>query len=237
MKTVTDLTEKDTELALSLYVPFLRLHLLSQTLAEETEKGRGNPKKKLFNKEWGQLGVADNSSKLKQAAEMLTLGYIDNSEDTLLPVSKTLYRHPLCNCSNNRVFPELNHLVNWTQGRPNITISELFRDIFQPCVVFLPSEHIITPKPINYEMIRTFGMPVMSGKDKVMFSWYHWAIVEGLFLGQFLITKTCLYNFDPLKPHFYIVKLGFTVVYIIFVISAQKHRLWVLVRTASTRWF
>ena len=36
------------------------------------------------------------------------------------------------------------------------------------------------------------------------------------------ITKTCLYNFDPLKPHFYIVKLGFTGVYIIFLISAQK---------------
>ena len=28
--------------------------------------------------------------------------------------------------------------------------------------------------------------------------------------------KTCLYNFDHLKPHFYIVKLGFTGVYIIF---------------------
>ena len=49
-----------------------------------------------------------------------------------------------------------------------------------------------------------------------------------------IITKTYLYNFDSLKPHFYIVKLGFTGVYIIFVISAQKHRLWVLVRTAST---
>ena len=47
------------------------------------------------------------------------------------------------------------------------------------------------------------------------------------------ITKTRLYNFDPLKSHFYIVKLGFTGVYIIFLISAQKHRLWVLVRTAS----
>ena len=45
------------------------------------------------------------------------------------------------------------------------------------------------------------------------------------------ITKTCLYNFDPLKPHFYIVKLGFTGVYIIFLIFAQKHRLWALVRT------
>ena len=36
------------------------------------------------------------------------------------------------------------------------------------------------------------------------------------------IMKTCLYNFDPLKPHFYIVKLGFTGVYIIFLISAQN---------------
>ena len=48
-----------------------------------------------------------------------------------------------------------------------------------------------------------------------------------------IITKTSLYNFDPLKPHFYLVKLGFTGVYIILLISAQKHRLWVLVRTAS----
>ena len=36
------------------------------------------------------------------------------------------------------------------------------------------------------------------------------------------ITKTCLYNFDPLELPFYIVKLGFTGVYIIFLISAQN---------------
>ena len=36
------------------------------------------------------------------------------------------------------------------------------------------------------------------------------------------ITKTRLYNFEPLKPHFDIVKLGFTGVYIIFLISAQN---------------
>ena len=51
------------------------------------------------------------------------------------------------------------------------------------------------------------------------------------------ITETCLYNFDPLKPHFYIGKLGFTGVYIIFLTSAETHRLWVLVRTASPRRF
>ena len=37
-----------------------------------------------------------------------------------------------------------------------------------------------------------------------------------------IIKKTYLYNFDPLKPHFYIVKLGFAGVYIIFHISAQN---------------
>ena len=38
----------------------------------------------------------------------------------------------------------------------------------------------------------------------------------------YFITETYLYNFDPLKPHFYIVKLGFTGVYITFLISAQN---------------
>ena len=37
-----------------------------------------------------------------------------------------------------------------------------------------------------------------------------------------IITKTRLYNFDPLKPLFYIVKLGFTGVYIIFLILLKN---------------
>ena len=37
-----------------------------------------------------------------------------------------------------------------------------------------------------------------------------------------IVMKTRLYNFDPLKHHFYTVKLGFTGVYIIFLISAQN---------------
>ena len=41
---------------------------------------------------------------------------------------------------------------------------------------------------------------------------------DGVILHNF--TKTCLYNVDPVKPHFYILKLGFTGVYIIFLMSA-----------------
>ena len=36
------------------------------------------------------------------------------------------------------------------------------------------------------------------------------------------ITKTCLYNFDPLKPNFYIVKLGFTE-YTLFLLFLLKN--------------
>ena len=49
------------------------------------------------------------------------------------------------------------------------------------------------------------------------------------------ITLLCPSNVDPLTPHFYIVKLVFTGVYIFFLIFALKHRLWVLVRTASLK--
>ena len=53
----------------------------------------------------------------------------------------------------------------------------------------------------------------------------------------FTLRKHAYIILTPLKPHFYIVKLRFTGVYIIFLISAQKHRLWVLVRTVSARRF
>ena len=36
------------------------------------------------------------------------------------------------------------------------------------------------------------------------------------------ITKRYLYNFDPIKPHFYIVKLGFTGVYLFFSYFCSK---------------
>ena len=61
--------------------------------------------------------------------------------------------------------------------------------------------------------------------------------VQGLSISYKIITKTYLYNFDPLKPNFYTVKLGFTEIYIIFLISTQKHRLWVLVRTDESENF
>ena len=49
-----------------------------------------------------------------------------------------------------------------------------------------------------------------------------WELTLILMATRLDIPKTCLYNVDPLKPHFYIVKLGFIGVYIIFLIFAQN---------------
>ena len=38
-----------------------------------------------------------------------------------------------------------------------------------------------------------------------------------------VITTTRLYNFDPLKPHFYIIKLGLTGVYTLFFLLLIKN--------------
>ena len=45
---------------------------------------------------------------------------------------------------------------------------------------------------------------------------FHFALQHGIFEHlriTGIITKTFLYNFDHVKPYFYIVKLGFTEVY------------------------
>ena len=71
---------------------------------------------------------------------------------------------------------------------------------------------------------KTYIVPNRDWKQSAQHSLMRVFIVQWRFWSDFLhaqsITKTCLYNFDPLKPHFYMVKLGFTGVYMIFLISA-----------------
>ena len=60
-----------------------------------------------------------------------------------------------------------------------------------------------------------------------MCSWLSRVIPFRIYLSS--ITKTCLYNFDPLKPHFYIVKLGYTVFFLFLIkiidCGTRKNRL------------
>ena len=63
------------------------------------------------------------------------------------------------------------------------------------------------------------------GLDQVVFPGfcvYTFPKVQFVYNVAERITKTYPYNFDPIKPHFYIVKLRFTGVYIRFLILLEK---------------
>ena len=99
-----------------------------------------------------------------------------------------------------------------------------------------PQQYILPVWPTNrYEVQMTFRLFVLRRQVTFSVSCYHRFHDEQTHKPDTkLIRKIYLYNFDPLKPHFYIVKLGVTGVYVILLISALKHRLLVLVRTILT---
>ena len=95
--------------------------------------------------------------------------------------------------------------------------------------------HLYLPGLWKYCRTKTLSGQHQTSQETRFIKVSHACCKYGYAFRRHAITTTCLYNFDPLKTHFYIVKLGFTGVYIIFLISAQNHRLWVLVRTSSRR--
>ena len=128
--------------------------------------------------------------------------------------------HLICLC---RVFYQLNYSDEYTM----CCIYNIF--IFVNTTLILWENPYDKDFSIIRQMLintRTYQMPSDSGQA-----------LSPSRQNRFSITKTYLYNVDPLKPHFYIVKLRFTGVHIIFLILLKKHRLWVLVRTASSRRF
>ena len=95
-------------------------------------------------------------------------------------------------------------------------IKFLFSSILQTWYVELRISRSISESPLEFEITRVDCSSVAASLLFILFS----------MKCHFCITKACLYNFGHLKPYFYIVKLGFTEVYVSFLISAQKHLLW-----------
>ena len=81
------------------------------------------------------------------------------------------------------------------------------------CIASLPSDQGF-PCPL------TESLDIKQNHWLKRFCWQIWTWTIRIYSKKH--TKKCLYNFDPLKPHFYIVKLGFTGVYISFLISSQN---------------
>ena len=135
---------------------------------------------------------------------------------TIMKVMSSVYSQCMHNCQYNSTWPQHDNKVVFPIKQIPATMS---RDVTVMLTRFLHEwTYCIHEQPRN-ELNRhicafQWKLPKVCWTDSSELRYCIWPIGT--------ITKTCLYNFDPLKPHFYTVKLGFTGVYIIFLIFSQK---------------
>ena len=114
------------------------------------------------------------------------------------------------------IIPSLN--LQLRSFKTKVSVPKTALNLFYHCDYFAGEEK--TDWLICFLLILVFDL---------FMSWFVWpsscsSVGYDLWLCLFLllllfwiyITKPCLYNYHPLKPHFYIVKLGFAGVYFIF---------------------
>ena len=213
-KTVTEHSEEETRDAVSYILPYLELTLLSNLVVAETANGNDRSKllKYLTSFKWHELSLQSDclSAKLKQATFLHVLGWEDASLKVLESVENRCSPHlfTFCDCrTRQRVsqkFPE----TTLQTFHENIESAEQFmRQLWAPCVLFLPTEKGIIPAALVYEIYRYVGIKPESGDEQFYVHdmlneafgritgsrnfrldyWFDWAIVDGKFLLYFLL--------------------------------------------------
>ena len=185
-------TEQETKSALDLILPLIKPTLLTHMVALGIQqcKTKQDIWKILTSVEWTQSNRTTDSSKLKHASVLHTLGYFSNSLEVLAPLNN-VKKASYCKCYSNvsdrqkSIDKQKEFTLQVITERPNITIKDFLTDVITPCIVFLPTENDVTHIAINYEMIRSVGVPFPSNPYKTY--WYNWAVVDGQFLFHFLL--------------------------------------------------
>ena len=169
----------------SLLTPYIEIYLMSNVVALSVKRGDTNKMTwgYLTSVRWSEISLSSDpfTSRLKQASHMSALGYHRAS----LNVLSTIDNNDILNgCACNKYNLSQQLLIWEDSGRlrtASATVYVLLRRLWAPCVLFLPTEQVIVPSAISYEM----SIPAA---PEVMDSWYdHWAIVDGKFLLHFLL--------------------------------------------------
>ena len=194
IETITEHTAEETKEALSYFLPYFELELLSVLAAKEAKKGpiTANVTDILLSEKWHELSLKSDclSAKLKQATFLISVRQEKMSLDILHSVEKccSLYYVTACKC---RILPFSG--VNFSsdllqaihQEGADISAKQFLNEYFIPCVAFLPIERDIIPAALVYEMNRSKDMKPGTRYD-FLDNWYDWAVVDGKVLIWFL---------------------------------------------------
>ena len=171
-----------TRRTIALLVPYIEIHLMSNTVALSVQRGDTREKTLgyLTSDKWQEISHSSDpfTSRLKQASLMSALGCHRHSFN-LLSTIENMESLDGCGCCVKPFKFLLSEQEIRLLGR--LSADEILHQIWTPCVLFLPTEKEVVPSALCYEMSITEAPADIN-------SWHdHWVIVDGKFLLLFLL--------------------------------------------------
>ena len=165
----------------ALVTPYIEIYRMSNTVALSVQRGdtRETTLGYLTSNKWYEISHSSDpfTSRLKQASIMSALGCHRRSFNVLSTIEN---KENLNGCSCSR----LDKLRKWEKDIRlfvGLSTDEILQKLWTPCVLFLPTEKVVVPSALCYEMSIT-----EAPADR--WSWHdHWAIVDGKLLLHFLL--------------------------------------------------
>ena len=171
-----------TRRTISLLAPYKEIYLMCNGVALSVKRGWTKEKTwgYLTSDKWQKISHSSDpfTSKLKQASLMTALGY-HRASLVVLSTIKNKKSINGCTCYFElRIFARLEKEKRLFVG---LSVDEILHRFWTPCVLFLPTEQVVVPSALCYEMS-------ISEAPANIDSWHdHWAIVDGKFLLHFLL--------------------------------------------------
>ena len=189
--TITEHTVEETKRAISYFIPYLELQLMTGMIALAQQQGRSREEiwRYLSSDSWNQLSLrSDISVKLKQASLLHMFEYYHASLDSLSSIElHGVYSYCYCYGGRQMATPTDEEMISAFAIRPNVTVEHMTNHVFVPCIVFFPADGNVTPDAIRYEMIRFVDdTPGYTGGLKYSYL-RECAVIDSLFLFYFLL--------------------------------------------------
>ena len=171
-----------TQRTIFLLVPYIDTDLMSNIVALSVMLGdtRETTWGYLTSVKWHEISCSSDpfTSRLKQASLMSALGYHLDSFNVLGTIEN---KKSINGCSCYFELSVLACLEQEIRLFVGLSVDEILHRFWTPCVLFLPTEQVVVPSALCYEMS-------ISEAPADIDSWHdHWAIVDGKFLLHFLL--------------------------------------------------
>ena len=171
-----------TRRTIALLAPYIALYLMSNTVALSVKRGdaRETTWGYLTSDKWQKISHSSDpfTSRLKQASLMSALGCHRHSFNVLSTIENKESLNGCCCYFDSVNFPCSEQETRLLERK---SVDEILHQIWTPCVLFLPTEQVVVPSALCYEMsISEAPADIYSCHD-------HWAIVDGKFLLHFLL--------------------------------------------------